>query len=234
MRVAARLGEPSSDGRRPRARQVDGRFRPRLASRQRQPPVGQPRLPRGQDHISDSLGLGDHDRVRALDLGDRGSGPLGLRADEVRAGRLIAGRNHGPRRTGLPGGRSARLRERQVRDGALRRGHHGGLLGREVSGDHVAELRRIDPKLDGRLRAVANGIVERNQGCRQDGVLGRAGNFAQGLAFVGCERRRRRRGRRRSWRRWRRSRSPTGVRVTDGEDGSRDLLQERRDVGRVG
>ena len=37
------------------------------------------------DYGCHGFGLGDHDDVWALDLGDRGSGALGLRADEVRA-----------------------------------------------------------------------------------------------------------------------------------------------------
>src|ERR671931_908475 len=59
---------------------------------------------RGLDHVGDDVGPGDHDHVRALDLGDGGAGALGHRSDHVRARRLVARRDDGPGRQGLPGG----------------------------------------------------------------------------------------------------------------------------------
>ena len=51
---------------------------------------------RAQDHISYGLRLRDHDHVGALDLDDRRSCALSHGTDDITAGRLVAGHNHGP------------------------------------------------------------------------------------------------------------------------------------------
>ena len=51
---------------------------------------------RGLDHLGDGLWLRDHDHVRAVDLGDRGAGALGVGADDVGAGGPIVGRDDRP------------------------------------------------------------------------------------------------------------------------------------------
>src|ERR1700751_4755022 len=54
------------------------------------------RRKRLEDHVGHGLRLGDHDHVRALDLCDFRAGPLGFRADDVGAGRLVPGGHYGP------------------------------------------------------------------------------------------------------------------------------------------
>jgi hypothetical protein len=63
--------------------------------------------------------------------------------------------------------------ERGLGRRALRRRHYRGLLGRQVGGERIVELRRIDRELDAR-RAVAIRILERDERAHEDAVLGTA------------------------------------------------------------
>src|SRR4051794_21537868 len=70
-----------------------------------------------QDHVGYGLRLGNHDHVRAVDLGDGRAGPLRHRADEIGAGRLVARGDDAPRRQALPGQRPGPLGERHSATG---------------------------------------------------------------------------------------------------------------------
>ncbi len=142
---------------------------------------------RAQDHVRDGLWLRDHDHVGALDLGDRRPGAPGHGTDDIATGRLVAGRNHGPGRQGLPGGHPGRLGERPLGNGPLGGGHQGGLLGGQVGGEGLMEVCRIDRKLHGGLCSLSRRILERDQGGVQDAVLRGAFDIAQALPFVGGE-----------------------------------------------
>ena len=76
----------------------------------------------------------------------------------------------------------------ELGDRPLGRGHHGGLLRRQVGGEHVVELRGIDRELGGGLRAVPVGYWSGTSAPSEDAVPRACGHLAQDLALVGGER----------------------------------------------
>ena len=79
------------------------------------------------------------------------------------------------------------LGERRVGDRPLRRRHDRGLLGGQVRGERVVELRRIDHELHGRLAPFAGRVVVRDEGAVQDAVLRACVDLAQDLALFGAK-----------------------------------------------
>ena len=147
-----------------------------------------------------ACGLGDHDHVRAVELGDRRAGAFGHRAGQVGAGGPDR-RWRRPPRTAGPSKPACPWRRRTPRRRPAAASPPGRRPsgGRQVGGEDVMELRRIDDELDGQSPPFAVGYSCATRAVHQDRVLGRRRDLAEDLALR-ARRPRRRRARRRSTR----------------------------------
>lgn len=139
------------------------------------------------DHVGDHVGLGDHDDVRSVDLGDCCVGSLGYRAHEVGAGGGVGGAHGSPGRQIFPRHPGAVFAERAGGNGTLGAPVDVGLpLGQVGAGD-VPELGRVDDQLCGGLSAAGGAPVPQDRG-GQNAVVGASDDPGDRFALVGGER----------------------------------------------
>jgi hypothetical protein len=76
--------------------------------------------------------------------------------------------------------------ECQLGDGSLGCAHERGLLGRQVGGERVAQLRGVNRELHARIPAVCHRVMAWHEGTHQNTVLGVGLGVAESFAFFGA------------------------------------------------
>src|SRR5690349_3970892 len=94
----------------------------------------------GHDDVCHSVWLGNEEHVRAVEFSDGRAGPFRHKPLPGWANRDVVRRDDCPRRKRLPSDRTGRLAKPDGATRALRYGHNGRLLSRQICGKHVVKL----------------------------------------------------------------------------------------------